>query len=336
MILDLQRFLAQERPHWEALDAMLHHLANGGTLGLDDARRLHRLHERAVADLAKLATFAAEPESRRVLEALVARSYAEIHSVESGMQPRWNPWRWFTQSFPQAFRRHAHAFVVALAASVLGVIFGAAATVADPDSRHITMPFGHADMRPSERVRRDEAAGASAAVHESHASFSGMLMTHNTQVSILATSLGMTWGLGTLVILFYNGVGLGAIGVDYILDGQGPFLAGWILPHGSVELPAILIAGQAGLVLAHAMLGRGSRLPFGRRIRAVAPDVATLLGGVASLLVHAGVVEAFLSQYHEPVIPYAFKMAFGILQGTGLAAFLLLSGRTGTSSPDQP
>ena len=97
MILDLQRFLAQERPHWEALDAMLHHLANGGTLGLDDARRLHRLHERAVADLAKLATFAAEPESRQVLEALVARSYAEIHSVESGMQRRWNPWRWFTQ-----------------------------------------------------------------------------------------------------------------------------------------------------------------------------------------------------------------------------------------------
>jgi hypothetical protein len=64
----------------------------------------------------------------------------------------------------------------------------------------------------------------------------------------------MSWGIGTLILLFYNGVILGAIGTDYVLDGQGSFLAAWILPHGSIELPAIFIAGQAGLVLAHARL----------------------------------------------------------------------------------
>lgn len=334
MILDLERFLAQERPHWEALEAMLQGLANGAPLGIDEARRLHALHERAVADLAKLATFAAEPESRRALESLVARSYAEIHSVQVGRRERFNPWRWFTRSFPQAFRRRAAALVVAVATSIVGVVFGAAVTVADPESRHITMPFGHADMRPSERVRRDEASGASASIHGNHASFSGQLMTHNTRVSILATSLGMTWGIGTLILLFYNGVGLGAIGTDYLLDGQGRFLFGWILPHGSVELPAILIAGQAGLVLAHALLGRGSRLPLARRMRDAVPDVVTLLCGVAVLLVHAGIVEAFFSQYHEPVLPYSFKIAFGVFQSAGLAAFLLLSGRrTDSAAP---
>ena len=329
MILDLERFLAQERPHWQALDQLLLHLANGGSLDLASAQRLHHLHERASADLAKLSTFAAEPESRRALENLVARSYAEIHSrpPNQAIKARFHPWRWFTQSFPRAFRRRHAAFLVSLAASLVGVLFGAVATVSDPTSRHVTMPFGHADMRPSDRVRSDEATGANAAVHGHHASFSGMLMTHNTRVSILATSLGMTWGIGTLVLLFYNGVGLGAIGADYILDGQGRFLAGWILPHGSVELPAILIAGQAGLVLAHALLGRGSRSPLPLRLRHAAPDVVALLSGVALLLVHAGIVEAFLSQYHEPVLPYSFKIAFGILQSIALAAFLLLAGR---------
>lgn len=330
MILDLNRFLAAERPHWEALDAMLRHLDAGGSLDVEGAQRLHRLHERAVADLARLATFAAEPESRRALENLVARSYAEIHSLPTARarNARVRPWHWFAQSFPQAVRRHASALGISLAASLVGVAFGAAVTVADPSSRHVTMPFGHADMRPSERVHQDEAAGTNAAVHHQHASFSGMLMTHNTRVSILATSLGMSWGVGTLVLLFYNGVGLGAIGADYILDGQGRFLAGWILPHGSIELPAILIAGQAGLVLAHALLGRGSRKPLGQRMREVAPDVATLLGGVALLLVHAGIVEAFLSQYHEPVLPYAFKIALGSAQAVGLGTFLLLGGRS--------
>ena len=338
MILDLEKFLAQERPHWQALEQMLVHVANGGTLDLAGAQRLHQLHERAAADLAKLSTFAAEPESRRALENLVARSYAEIHSCspDAARKARFHPWRWFTQSFPQAFRRRHAAFLVSLAASLVGVLFGGIATVSDPTSRHITMPFGHADMRPSERVRRDEATGSNAAVHGQHATFSGMLMTHNTRVSILATSLGMTWGIGTLILLFYNGVGLGAIGADYILDGHGRFLAGWILPHGSVELPAILIAGQAGLVLAHALLGRGSRDPLPRRLRDAAPDVVALLSGVALLLVHAGIVEAFLSQYHEPVLPYSLKIAFGILQSIALAAFLLLAGRKSSSSTLPP
>ena len=71
-------------------------------------------------------------------------------------------------------------------------------------------------------------------------------MTHNTQVSIFTLALGMTWGVGTIIMLFYNGVILGAVAVDYIHAGQTKFLLGWLMPHGVVEIPAILIAGQAG------------------------------------------------------------------------------------------
>jgi len=47
----------------------------------------------------------------------------------------------------------------------------------------------------------------------------------------------MTCGLGTIILLFYNGVILGAVVVDYILAGQATFLLGWLLPHGSFEIP---------------------------------------------------------------------------------------------------
>lgn len=36
-----------------------------------------------------------------------------------------------------------------------------------------------------------------------------------------------------------------------------------------------------------------------------------LIGGVAVMLVWAGIIEAFFSQVHEPVMPYAAKIAFG-------------------------
>jgi hypothetical protein len=63
------------------------------------------------------------------------------------------------------------------------------------------------------------------------------------------------------------------------------------------------------------------------RLRKIVPDIVTLLAGLAIMLVWAGVVEAFFSQYHEPVIPYAAKMAFGSVELAGLLLFLGLSGR---------
>jgi len=128
--------------------------------------------------------------------------------------------------------------------------------------------------------------------------------------------------------------------LDYVLAGETKFLLGWLLPHGVIEIPAILIAGQAGFVLGKAVLGGamrqdptqpraispGSNLPVRERLRLATPDVVTLMLGVACLLVWAGLVEAFLSQYHEPVIPYEVKIAFGITELGLLIAFLARSG----------
>jgi uncharacterized membrane protein SpoIIM required for sporulation len=337
MILDLDRFLNEGRPHWKALEELLNHLEHGRQLDLENARRLHRLYERAAADLTRVGTFAAEPETRRYLETLVGRAYAEIHQAAS-RGPRFRPLHWLWETFPQTFRRHTGAFWLAVVITLAGAVFGGVATVIDPESRHVTMPFGHDQMRPSERVRKEEQfQNRTGRDHVSagpgHASFSSHLIANNTRVSILTLSLGMTCGLGTIVLLFYNGIGLGAIGVDYVLDGQGRFLAGWLLPHGSTEIPAILIAGQAGLLLGHTLLGRGSSQSLQVRLRQVAPDLVTLFGGVAILLFYAGIIESFLSQYHEPVIPYSLKIAFGLAELSALICYLAFAGRSSPTTP---
>jgi uncharacterized membrane protein SpoIIM required for sporulation len=119
--------------------------------------------------------------------------------------------------------------------------------------------------------------------------------------------------------------------VDYIHAGQTKFLLGWLMPHGVIEIPAILIAGQAGLLLAFALIGRGRRTPLRTRLREISPDVATLIFGVGLMLVWAGFIEAFLSQYHEPVIPYSAKITFGCLELFLLFMFL---GKSGSKTPD--
>lgn len=345
MIIDLQRFVAAERPYWVELEKLLDRLESspGMTMSLDQIMRFQQLYERASADLAKITTFSSEPEMRRYLEALVARAYGEIHETRE-RRTRLSPVNWFFQTLPQTFRRHIHAFQMSVAITLAGCIFGALALMFDPDSRHVTMAFGHDAMTPEERVKREEQATTDQ-LSGAKTSFSAYLMTHNTRVSIFTAALGMTWGVGSVIMLFYNGVIMGAISADYIMAGQTKFLLGWLLPHGVIEIPAILIAGQAGLVLAYALIGWGRRTTLAARFREVSRDLTTLIFGVGLMLVWAGFIEAFLSQYHEPIIPYAVKIAFGLVELVLLCLFLSRSGRkssgfqvpsSGLDDPERP
>jgi len=329
VILDVERFLAAERPLWDELEGRLRRLEDDAAFrpGVADLRRLHYLYERASADLARLATFASQPEIRAHLESLVSRAYGEIHETRL-TAARFAPWRYLTVTFPRAFRRRRAAFAAAIVCTVAGALFGGLALLLDDGARDTLLPFSHLQQHPGARVAEAEGAIADE-LKGSRTSFSAFLSTHNTRVAIFCLALGVTWGLGTAILLFANGVLLGAVVVDYVRAGQTPFLVGWLLPHGAVEIPAIVMAGQAGLALAGALIGWNDSEALRPRLRRVGPDLMALSAGIAVLLLWAGFVESFLSQYHEPVIPYAVKIAFGAVEMVGLILFLGLAGRRG-------
>jgi uncharacterized membrane protein SpoIIM required for sporulation len=328
VIIDLERFVAGERECWSELEGTLEKLEAdpGYRMSMERLRRFHLLYERTAADLAKISTFSAEPETRRYLENLVARAYGEIHETRE-RRGRLHLMQWCFQTLPRTFRHHVRAFYVSLAITIAGCSFGGLALLLDPASKPILMPFPHLLQDPAKRVAEEEQARTDRLAGQK-SSFSAFLMTHNVRISILTVALGMSLGIGTILLLFYNGVMLGAVVADYVRAGQTKFLLGWLLPHGVIEIPAILIAGQAGLVLAFALVGWGDRSTLKARLRVVSRDVVTLVFGVGLLLVWAGIVEAFLSQYHEPVLPYFVKIAFGLVELVLLVLFLAKAGKT--------
>jgi uncharacterized membrane protein SpoIIM required for sporulation len=330
MIIDLEKFITTERPFWTKLEDILKRLEEDPDrrMGFEEIRRLHYLYQRASADLVKINTFSVERAMRLYLESLVGRSYAIIHGSQH-KATRFSPATWFWRTFPRTFRKNRKAFVLSLIIMLIGSLFGGITLVADPEAKAVLMPFEHLQMDPADRVAEEENRGEQEEndAEAGKTTFSAFLMSHNIRVSILVLALGMTWGVGTVLLLFSNGVMLGAVVADYIRSGQNAFLLGWLLPHGAVEIPSILLAGQAGLMLAGALLGRTNALPLGRRLQAVVPDVVTLIGGVAVLLVWAGLVEAFFSQYHEPMLPYAIKIAFGMVELVLLFSFFEFAGR---------
>lgn len=337
MIADLKNFIERERPHWKELERELElireHLADLSDLKY--ARHVLGLYQRTSSDLARLQGSSAEPELRAYLENLVGAGYSEIHSA-SRDRGHFKPWQWLVRSFPEAFRRQIWGFWMAVALTVVGGILGAFLISRGVEGREAIYPFPHlVYFSPSERVAFEEKRGTEAQgnnedlLQDRKATFSAELMRNNISVTFRAMALGMTWGIGTLLILFYNGVVLGAVAFDYMSDGQTVFMLGWLLPHGSVEIPAILLGGQAGLVLGRALIGWGTPDSLRTRFRKITPDLATIAGGAAVFLVWAGIVEAFFSQYHEPVMPYWVKILFGSAQLVGVAWFLFFCGKSG-------
>ncbi len=83
---------------------------------------------------------------------------------------------------------------------------------------------------------------------------SSRTMTNNLTVTFLTFAAGITAGLGTVWLIFFNGLLMGVIATACQQAHMSCDLWSFVCPHGSLELPAIFIAGAAGLRLASGML----------------------------------------------------------------------------------
>ncbi len=332
MILDLERFQAQARPRWSKLESLLAALESRPDRRLNpaEAEQLQELYAQTAADLNRVTHGALAPDLREYLERLVARAYAELYYAPPTRSEIWQPRRWlriFT-AFPEAFRRQSRYFALAVLITVLGCALGGLAVRYDPASVDVLLPADYL-RNPGRRVHEEE-KGQSRHLPSTQmeAAFSAELIKHNIQVALLAAALGVTFGIGTALLLFENGVLLGAVAVRYSQQGFGVFMTAWLLPHGVFEIPSILIAGQAGFYLARLLLRRRED----RDVRQSMREWLVLIAGLAMMLVWAGMMEAFFSQHHAPVLPYGFKIAVGAAELALLTIYLLLIGRRETGA----
>ena len=327
MIINLDSFMAKEKVYWDQLSQKLDHFENypNAKLSYEEISEVYYLYKRSVSGLSKIRTFSAERDKIDGLNMLVGRAYSYLHGSER--TSKINPINdWFFIEIPISFKRHINKFFLAILFTVAGMIFGGGVLLLDYEAKPYLLPFSHLMGSPSDRVAAENKLdGKNISGHE--APFASFLMTHNIKVSVLALALGLTLGVGTIIMMFYNGVILGAVITDYILDVQGLFLGGWLMPHGVIVIPAIIIAGQIGFIFARYQLSAFWQKEFVEETGRNRKDMVNLFFCLVIMLVWAGIVEAFLSQYHEPFVKYEYKILFGMVELFLLVAFL--SGKMG-------
>jgi len=315
-------FVEKRGGDWRQLEALLGRIDSQGPRGLtiSEMRALGKLYRGACADLLIAERELAEVSLTDYLNGLVARAYARVYG--GGRRRRIDLAELLWNEFPRLVRNERRLVMVSAVLFLLGALSGAAVMKLDPQAMGLVIPEMHQDRTPDERVRdeayEDRKAGPAAV-------FSSFLFTHNIQVTFLVFALGITFGIGTAAVLFWNGVPLGALAAQYHASGQGLFFWAWILPHGVLELSVVVIAGAAGLLLARG-LWRPGLLSRRQALVHEAKAAVRLIAGGMPLLVIAGLVEGTISQIHAPIMPHSVKLTFAAMLFAALLAYLSRGG----------
>lgn len=119
---------------------------------------------------------------------------------------------------------------------------------------------------------------------------------NNIKVSFMVFIGGILASLGTIWLLFNNGMMLGAFQTFFFLKDLGwqSILVVWI--HGTLEISAIIIAGGAGFVLGNSILFPKTY----KRIHSVkrgARDGMKLMIGLIPVFIAAAFLEGFITRY---------------------------------------
>jgi len=149
---------------------------------------------------------------------------------------------------------------------------------------------------------------------EAAAEFATTVFINNIWVSFLAFASGILLCVGTAWVLINNGILIGTAGGLFAASGELPKFFGLILPHGFLELTAIIIAGGAGLVLGWTVISPGDRTrgdalaEEGRR--SVVVVIGLVLVFFAAALIEGFVTGSPLSTLTRVGIGFAVWLAF--------------------------
>jgi len=80
------------------------------------------------------------------------------------------------------------------------------------------------------------------------------LFVNNLQACILLFLGGVSFGILTIFIMSLNGIVIGAIMELVSKDHTPLFVAAAILPHGIFEIPAFILSGALGILLAQSLI----------------------------------------------------------------------------------
>jgi len=316
----IDHFIARNEPNWRRLEGLSRRARRRRPdLSLDELDEFVRLYQQASTHLAYARTEVRDPVLTTRLTRLVAEANGALYGRSGNTAKSLRTF--FTVTFPVAVwtsRRFVAAsaallFVPALVMGTwLAVSDQAVETIGDEAARqaYVTDDF------------QDYYSSAAAA------QFSSQVLINNIQVSFIAFAAGIFACIGTAAVLIFNGVNIGLAGGLFHSIGEPAKFWGLILPHGLLELSAVVVAGAAGLRMGWSIIAPGDRTRANALAEEGRRSVVIALGLVLAFVV-AGLIEGFVT---PSGLPTALRIVIGALALAVPVVAVVTRGRAGATA----
>lgn len=314
-------WLEKRKPYWNRLEQLTTSTGRRSVRSLThrEIQELALLYRQAASDLSRVREDPTGTQLAIYLNQLLGRAHNLIYMARRA-GPR-GILRFYSAEYPLIFRRMFGNVAAAFTVFAAGALAGLLLSLANPGfPRYLLGP------QMLDTIARHQMWTQSIVTVKPLAS--SAILTNNLFVSFFTFALGITAGVGTLWMLVLNGLLFGVVNAACWNEGMLLPLWSFVVPHGVLELPAIFIAGGAGLEIARGMLFPGVLTRRASIEQAGARGARLVLGAIPLLLV-AGTVEGFVSPSN---IPAALKFALGGALALLLTLYLCGKGAAGAAS----
>ena len=289
-----ERLVARKEGRWSEFQRLAERAARSGldSLSAVELPDFAARYREVAADLARARTYGADAAVQARLERLVAAGHNALYREQR------HTWR----RFFHFIARECPAAVLAswryVGLAFLAFALPALAGFVLLRERPALAP----ELLPDVMIERAEAGAERAAAGKGYVEtaaaerpvVASSIITNNVQVAFSCFAGGIVFGVGSLVLLAFNGLELGAISGHFANVGLLRYLWTFVIGHGVLELFAIWVAGAAGFLLGRALIAPGE-LPRRDALVLAGRTAMRLLGAVIVLLAVAGTIEGFVS-----------------------------------------
>lgn len=318
-------FRKEREGSWRELEGLIGRVEEGGlgTLSAAELSRLPTLYRATLSSLSVARAISLDVNVREYLESLAARAYVCVYGAKR--PPLEAARRFLAERFPSTVRLLRRQLALAAALLVLGTLTGLALTTTDPNRFYALVDERYAQGRTpastTEELRQILYDDKQAA--DLLGAFAMYLFTHNARVGMMCAAFGFAAGVPVMLLLFTNGLLLGAFAALYQGRGLGLEFWAWILPHGVTELLAVVLCGAAGLSVGQGLLfpERHTRLAnLGLRGR----DAGVVVLGAVAMLLFAGLVEGI---FRQTVHSVPLRLSVALLSALFWTVYFTRAGR---------
>lgn len=306
------QFVDKHSQNWEQLRKLTEKIESKGIRKLSSAEIKDFLHLFRLCSRHLAYARTHFPGSRTVsyLNSLIGHSHSMTYAVK-----KFNSRgiiEYILKGFPRNLKENRNFILLSFGIFLAGVLFSLILTVVRTENAYYFLP--------NNIIENVKGIKDNASREWNYPLVSSQIMVNNITVALNAFVLGITLGIGTVYILFYNGLIIGSLTGLVYKFGDPVIYWSLILPHGVIELCAIFISGAAGLIIGYKMMIPGE---YSRKHSIVdgAKRAVSFVFGIVLMLVAAGIIEGFFTPLNiSPAIKLLFALATAVLLSAYFAA----------------